>query len=275
MLPTLQDIWGLVAGNYLQIIDTLLVAVLLYYLFLYVRGTKTALVLQGLALIVAVYFVCQQLKLITVVFLLEKLLVIGPLAIIIIFAPEIRNLLEQAGKRSRIMGLFAPQENRRPEISLREELEEAVSYLAEHKMGALIVLRREDALEPQIVAGVSLDATVSDRFLVSLFERHNPMHDGAVLIQDGRVHSAGNILPISENTAIAAELGTRHRAAIGLSERTDALIVVVSEERGETSIVFNGRIARGLRGEQFTEQLSAVLEVNESFASLVPRTALL
>lgn len=271
----LQALGGLLAGNYLQIVDTLLVATLLYYLFVYVRGTKTALVLQGLALVVLVYFVCQRFNLITMVFILEKLLVIGPLAMIVIFAPEIRSLLEQAGKRSRLMGIFAPQEERRPEASLREELSEAVTYLAEHKMGALIVLQRDDSLDPLIVPGTPLDATLTDRFLISLFERHNPMHDGAVLIRGGRIDSAANILPISENAAIPGELGTRHRAAIGISERSDALIVVVSEERGEASIVFNGRIARALRGEQFTEQLSAILEVNESFASLVPRAALL
>jgi diadenylate cyclase len=179
--------------------------------------------------------------------------------------------MEQAGSRSRLLSFFTPEAQRREETPLREELGEAVQHLAEHKMGALILVEREESLEQHIVTGTALDAKLSDRLLVSIFERHNPLHDGAVIIRAGRVHSAGNILPISENTKLPGELGTRHRAAIGLSERCDALVVVISEERGEASIVFNGRIARALGVEQFAEQLSAILEVNESFASLVPR----
>jgi diadenylate cyclase len=268
----LRDLWGILAGNILQITDTLLVAVLFYYLLVYVRGTKTAMLLRGLLIFAAVYFVCQQFKLVTLVFILEKLMVVGPLALIVIFAPEIRQLMEQAGSRSRLLSFFAPESERpRTESALREELSEAVHYLAEHRIGALIVIEREDDTSQHTVQGTALDAKLSDRLMVSIFERHNPLHDGAVLIRDERVHSAGNILPISENANLPGELGTRHRAAIGLSERCDALVVVVSEERGEASIVFNGRIARPLSPGQFTEQLAAILEVNESFASLVPR----
>ncbi len=274
----MQDLKHLLTSNVFLIVDTLLVAVALYYILLYVRGTKTAVLFQSLIIIGTLYFLCQYFKLITLAFLLERLLLIGPIAVIVIFAPEIRALLERASRRSHFIELLIPQQPE-VEIELPEQAHvdlvvSAVGELAARRTGALIVFERSDALgDNLIVPGTRLDAVPSVRLLTSIFEEGNPLHDGALLIRDNRVHSAGNFLPISENTALAEELGTRHRAALGLAERTDAVVVVVSQQRGEISIAFYGRLARQLTIDQFAAQLHALLDPNENFATIVQRAA--
>lgn len=273
----MQDVWHLLTSNKSLIFDTLLVAVVLYYVLLYVRGTKTAVLLQALILIGTLYFLCEYFKLITLAFLLKQLLLIGPIAVLIIFAPEIRALLERASKRSHFIELLLPQQTEE-EIELPEQtyidiVIAAVGDLAAHRTGALLVIERNDSLDNLIVPGTRLDAVPSVRLITSLFEEGNPLHDGALLVRDNRLHSAGNFLPISESTALAPELGTRHRAGIGITEKSDAVAVVVSQERGEISIAFHGRLARHLTLEQFAVQLHALLEPNDNFATIVPRAA--
>jgi diadenylate cyclase len=268
----LEQLGALFSEYYRQILDTLLVAVILYFIFKYARGTKTALLLEALIVVGVVYFLCQHFKLITLVFLLERLLLLGPIAVIVIFAPEIRSLLELASRRSRLMEWLVPREVEvQPPTAFFDTLVDATGVLATQKMGALFVIERSERVDSYIVSGTRLDASPSGTLLRSIFEPRNPLHDGAVLIRADRIHSAGNFLPISESTNLDGALGTRHRAAIGLSERCDAVVVVVSEERGEISVVFNGRIARGLSQEQFAEQLGALLEPNDNFATAVPR----
>jgi len=272
-----QAAFDLVRSNGFLIADTLLVAVVTYYVLLYVRGTKTAILLQALIFIGTLYFLCQFFKFITLAFLLERLLLIGPIAVLVIFAPEIRHLLERASKRSHFIELLIPQdaveEVELPEQTYIDIVVSAIGDLAAQRIGALVVVERNDPIENLVVPGTRMDALPSARLLVSIFEEGNPLHDGAVLIRDNRLHSAGNFLPISENAALAPELGTRHRSALGLTERSDAVVAVVSNERGEISIAFNGRLARHLTLDQFASQLRALLEPNENFATIVPRTA--
>lgn len=270
----------LFSSNVYLIVDTLLVAVAMYYVLLNVRGTKTAVLLQALILIGTLYFLCQHFKFITMAFLLERLLLIGPIAVLIIFAPEIRALLERASKRSHFVELLLPQqaapdaEIELPEQTYIDLIVAAVEALAAHRTGALIAVERSDLLsESQIVPGTRLDAVPSVRLLTSIFEEGNPLHDGAVLVRDNRIHSAGNFLPNSENVLLPAELGTRHRAAIGLTEHTDAVVAVVSKERGEISLAFHGRLARQLTLPQFAEQLRVLLDPNENYVTTVPRAA--
>jgi diadenylate cyclase len=270
---SLDAIGSLLSEYSLQILDTLLVAVVLYYTFKYARGTKTALLLEALVIVGIVYFLCQHFHLITLVFLLERALLIGPIAVIVIFAPEIRSLLELASRRSRLMEWLAPREAEMPvqANSFFETLVDSAVLLGQQKLGALFVIERSERVDNYIVPGTRLDAVPSETLLRSIFEPKNPLHDGAVLIRADRIHSAGNFLPLSENATLDNALGTRHRAAIGLSERCDCIVLVISEERGELSIVFNGRIARGLTQQQFAEQLTALLDPNDNFATAVPR----
>ncbi len=257
-----------------QIVDVLAVAILFYYILIYARGTKVMLVVQGILVMSGFYVLCQQLKLITLVFIMDAVFVVGPLAIFILFVPEIRKVLENAGRRSRLFSIFAPESVVHKSSTLVETLTSTVFHFAQRRTGALIVLEGKDRLDEFIVPGTMIDAIPSERLLSSLFDRHNPLHDGAIIFSDGRVHSAGNFLPMTEVTFLASELGTRHRAAVGLTERCDAIVIVVSEERGEVSISYCGRLARRLGEEQFVEQLNALLDVNENFVSNLTRAAL-
>ncbi|MCB1220289.1 MAG: TIGR00159 family protein [Planctomycetales bacterium] len=257
-----------------QIVDVLAVAILFYYILIYARGTKVMLVVQGILVMSGFYFLCQYLKLITLVFIMDAVFTVGPLAIFILFVPEIRKVLESAGRRSRLFSIFTSDNHISENSSLVEVLTSTVYHFAQKRIGALIVLAVNDKLDEFIVPGTVIDGIPSERLISSLFDRHNPLHDGAIIMLEGRVHSAGNFLPMTEVTFLASELGTRHRAAVGLTERCDAIVIVVSEERGEVSISHSGRLARRLGEEQFVEQLNALLEPNENFASNLTRAAL-
>lgn len=270
----MQVIWQYISGNYLQIVDTLLVAVLFYYAFLLVRGTKAATVLQLMALLGILYVVCQYFKVITLGYIVEKTLVVGPIALFIIFAPEIRKILERAGKRSRLAGWLSEIEPANEDEELVDLIAETALALAESRTGALIVFEGEDRVDEYVVPGTVLDATPSRRLLMNIFDHNNSLHDGAVIIRDQRLHSAGNFLPISEDPLLDLEFGTRHRAAIGITERSSAVVIVVSEERGTVSIAFHGRLARDLTPGQFNDQLWALIERNENYSTPVPRAGM-
>ena len=249
----------------------MIVAVLFYYLLLLARSTKGRVVIGIIIAVDAMYVVCEYFQLVTLKFILDFVLKIGPLAVLVIFAPEIRKFLEQASKTNRLIEWFLPKEEEKIQQTVTEAIVDTVVELAGQKVGGLIIIERNEVVDDHLVPGAELQALPNPRMMVSLFDKHNPLHDGAILIRDDRVWSAGNFLPISESTFLGDDLGTRHRAAVGLSERCDAVVVIVSEERGELSVAFNGRLARSLNKEQFIEQLGAVTEPNENFATLVPR----
>jgi diadenylate cyclase len=274
----MAQLLSFLAENLAQLVDFTLVAILVYYILVFLRGLKTVAVLQGLVALAVVYLLCQYFKLITLVFIIEKILVVGPLIIFVVFAPELRKMLEALGKTSRFWSVLAPrstdnQEDSEPRVV--SATVDAAELLRQHRLGALLVFEGEDKVDDFIVPGTELDAVPSARLLFSLFNTYNPLHDGAVVIRDDRVHSAANFLPLSENARLDDDLGTRHRAAVGLTERCDALVVVVSEERGELSLAYGGRLARNLKLPQFLEQLRAVLEPNENFATLAPPSGLI
>jgi diadenylate cyclase len=274
----MAQLFSFLAENLAQLVDIALVAVVVYYFLVFVRGLKTAAVLQGLLAVAVLYLVCQYFKLVTLVFIIERVLVFGPLVFFIVFAPELRKMLEALGKTSRFWSLVAPRTTEGPydgDSKVIGATLEAAEHLQQQRCGALIVFEGQDRVDELIVPGTELDAAPSMRLLTSIFNSYNPLHDGAVLVRQDRVHSAGNFLPLSENAGLAEDLGTRHRAAIGLTERCDAVVVVVSEERGELSLAFGGRLARDLPRPQFAEQLRALLEPNENFTTLAPRSSLI
>jgi diadenylate cyclase len=253
------------------IADIVLVAVLFYYILKSVRGTKVAVVLQAAIVIGLIYFACRALDLITLLVILNAVIYLAPIALLVVFAPEVRKFFEELGRTSRMFSMVAASGAEGVDESVLEPISEAVMQMSETKTGALIIIETGGSVDDSIVAGTELDAQISEKLLLSIFNLHNPMHDGAVLIRDERIHSAGNILPISENTELDGSLGSRHRAALGLSERSEAVVIAVSEETGGISIAHRGRLARPLSGAQFVEQLGALAEPNEVFATLVPR----
>ncbi len=234
-------------------LDILLVAGGIYWLLLLIRGTRAIQILVGLIVLIALTLVSQLLELAALGLILERLLEPAVVIIVILFQNDIRRALARVGR-----GIF-PSFSNAQEIQVVEEIVRAAGSLSQRRHGALIVLERESNLGDLIEAGVAVDAALSKELLSSIFQPSSPMHDGAVVIQEGRVASAGCILPLTLRTDLPEGLGTRHRAAVGITEETDALVVVVSEETSSISVVLGGEMLRGLDAPRLRVVLREVL----------------
>lgn len=232
------------------VIDIVIVSVSIYWMLLLIRGSTAMTVLRGVAVLLIGAFVASRVFELRVVNWILRNSVAGLLiGLIIIFQPEIRRALERLG-RTGLRSVFGRAEHRDVvDMVVRSSLQ-----LARRNIGALLVLERETGLQEVIDTGIPLDAQVSSELLSTIFVTSSPLHDGAVVIRGDRVIAAGCTLPLSE-APLPAEYGMRHRAALGIAERTDAVIVVVSEERGEVSIASNGRMAPALDETQLSRQL--------------------
>lgn len=223
------------------ILDTLLVSFLIYRILLLVRGTRAEPMLLGLGIIVLVYMASRAFHLATLNWILGNFLGSVILVIVVLFQDDLRRALIKVG----LVPGFGSDSPKTWEISLKE-ISQAAAELAYRRIGGLIVVRREVGLEDYIEPAVKVDALVSHQLLVSIFLPTSPLHDGAVIIEGDRVVAAGAVLPLTFSPSVAKSYGTRHRAAIGLSERSDALIVVISEESGTISLIREGRISKDL-----------------------------
>jgi uncharacterized protein (TIGR00159 family) len=239
----LHETWAYLAANFDPFGDTLdilVVAVGVYWLLLLIKGTRAVQILVGLLLLIGTSAIAQLFQLTTLIWIFDHFLSSAVLIIIVLFQHDIRRMLARVGRG------VSPSAIRRQETQILEEVVRAAQTLAQKRVGALIAIERDTQLDDQVDAGLVLDAAVSKELLVSLFLPYSPLHDGAVLIQHGRVARAGCILPLSERQDLPQGLGTRHRAALGLGEETDAVLVVVSEETSEISVVSGGELRRGL-----------------------------
>jgi diadenylate cyclase len=237
-------------------IDILIVWFIIYRALLIIRGTRAAQMLAGIAIIIFAYFAAKQLELLTLYWILNTFLSSIFLIIIIIFQRDIRRALTQVG-RTPFTKSF---ENT---IHSMEEISEAADYMSRRRIGALIILARETGLKDFIDSGHLIDARLSKEILISIFQTNSPLHDGGVIIRLGRVLTAGCVLPLTKNPYISKKLGTRHRAAIGLSEESDAVIVVVSEETGIISLVQHGAITSGLDASSLKNRLETIFVPEE------------
>ncbi len=224
-----------------KLIDVLLVWLVLYYILKSLRkNVKMVLLFKGILFIFALKIVSDVFNLITIGFLLDYMIMWGPLALIIIFQPEIRNVLEQLG-RSQLLG-----RHKILTVDEREkvvyEITQALDYLKKMRIGALIVIERDTSLSEYIEKSKKLYADISSELLISIFFPNNPLHDGGVIIQGDKVTSAGAIFPTSDNVTISKRLGTRHRAALGISEETDCISIIASEETGRLSLAIGGEL---------------------------------
>jgi len=220
-----------------DILDILLVAIVLYRLLLMVKGTKAAQMLIGLAVLVVASIVAHYFNLITLDWLLQGFWGYIVIALIIIFQPEIRRALAKMGETPFLQAFTTAEE-----LKSIEEIVRATASLANRKIGALLVLERETDLRDFIEIGVPLEARVSRELLLSIFHPSSPIHDGAAIIRGNRVAAAGCFLPITLTADLKKTLGTRHRAALGITEETDAVSIVVSEETGSISLAMNGKL---------------------------------
>lgn len=234
-------------------IDILLVAAGIYWLLLLIRGTRAIQILVGLIVLIALSLGSQLFQLAALGLILDRLLEPAVLIMVILFQNDIRRALARVGRG------FFPSFSADQEIHVVEEIVRAAGALSQRRHGALIVLERESNLGDLIEAGIPVDARLSKELLASIFQPLSPMHDGAVVVQEGRVSSAGCILPLTLRTDLPEGLGTRHRAAVGITEETDALVVVVSEETAKISVVLGGEMLRGLDAPQLRVVLRDVL----------------
>ena len=257
-----------------DVIDILLVAFLFYKVMRFLRNTNAQKLFQGLVLLVAATLLTDVLKLNALRFLLESVMQVGILALVIIFQPELRKMLEQFGSQrlGRLFGLTRGQESKTTDAAILQTIE-AVNSLAWTKTGALIVFQRGDSLQHIINTGTTINADVNAELLKNLFYNKAPLHDGAVIIADGRIAAAGCILPLSGKQNISKDLGTRHRAGLGQSESFDSLSVIVSEETGGISLAEGGILKRHLAPEALERLLIAKLmpEEEEQKPTLVDR----
>ncbi len=223
-----------------DIIDIAIIAFVIYKLFSLLRNTRAEQVLKGLIFVLFFASIADILNLNTVSWVMNQFLTVALVFIIVVFQPELRSALERLGRGR---SLFSSEKIQRDERSI-DELVSAMSSLSRQKIGALVVLEREVGLSDIIESGTKLDSDISSELLINIFIPNTPLHDGAVIIRKNTIAAAACYLPLSSSNTIAKELGTRHRAAIGISEKSDCLVVIVSEETGSISVAENGKINR-------------------------------
>ncbi|HEY6538718.1 MAG TPA: diadenylate cyclase CdaA [Candidatus Dormibacteraeota bacterium] len=238
------------------VLDVLIIAFLAYRLLVLIRGTQAVQLLLGLLLIGALAAIANILNLPVLKFIFSNGGEVIVIAVVILFQPELRRALDQMGSLGRIrQGLLAPET-----AELKRDVDEivrAAMRLAESATGALIVLQGDIGLEEIARTGVRMDAILSAETLVTVFTYRSPLHDGAALVKRGRLVSAGCVLPLAEQTGVQGRVGTRHRAAMGLSQATDAAVVIVSEESGRVSLALGGELQRELDADALTNRLGA------------------
>ncbi|WP_153732344.1 diadenylate cyclase CdaA [Sporosarcina obsidiansis] len=253
-MPGLEQVTTLAPMEILKnIVDVLLVWFVLYKLITIIKGTKAVQLLKGIFVIVIGRYVTEWLGLKTVQWMMEEVLRWGFLAAIIIFQPELRRALEQLG-RGRLFARTAMQEEEERD-RLVSAFSKSVSYMAKRRIGALITIEKETGLSEYIETGIPMNSHITSELLINIFIPNTPLHDGAVIVTKNRIAAAACYLPLSESPFISKELGTRHRAALGISEVTDAVTIIVSEETGAVSLTVGGDINRNLDMEEFEKLL--------------------
>lgn len=238
-----------------RIIDIVIVWWLLYRLMMLIRGTKAVTLLRGVGIVIAVKLISWYVGLTTISWLTDQIINWGVIALVVVFQPEIRRGLEHLGRSA----LFKQKQAYQQETRLINELDDAIQYMSKRHIGALISIEMETGLEEYIETGIKIDAEVSSQLLINTFIPNTPLHDGAVIIKDARLAAAAAYLPLSDNPTIPKELGTRHRASVGISEVTDALTIVVSEETGDVSITRNAELMQSLSREDYRKYLTRQL----------------
>ena len=244
--------------GFIDIIDILIVAVIVYELLLLTRHTRGSALLKGLFLLLVISFLSNMLGLVSLNWLLNYILANGAIVVVILFQPEFRKALERMG-RSRLMTKKSKKQGLDDDRELLvAEIMQTLTDLSKRRVGALIVFEQQTGLEDVIETGTRLNASISAPLLENIFEPNTPLHDGAVVIRDDIVEAAACILPLAEASGVSRELGTRHRAAVGISENTDAIVLIVSEETGIISMARDGELTRPMSVSDLSELLNQI-----------------
>lgn len=256
-------------------IDILLVALIIFYVIRMIRDSRAEQLMKGLLVLLVAYFFSWLFNFVTVKYLLQLLFDNGLLVLVVIFQPELRRILEKtANSRSglpSVFSIFSGEEKERYALELNRSISAvtgAARTLRQLKMGALIVFERKTKLGEIVNTGTVIDAVPTEELVANIFFNKAPLHDGAMIIRDGKVYAAGCILPLTDNQHISRELGTRHRAGVGMSENSDAVVVIVSEETGNISVAVGGKLERDFTPEslrvKLSNELAPVSEADEN-----------
>ncbi len=253
-----------------DVLDILIVAFLFYKLLGFIRETRAEQLAKGILILIIVAVIANLLNLYTLQWILSNLVNVGLIAIVIIFQPELRRLLENLG-RNKLINNFSGIDLEEAE-QITEEIKKALLRMSRTRTGALIVIERETTLTDIIETGTVIDASISSEMIGNIFYEGAPLHDGALIIRGDKLKAAGCVLPLTEDKKLSKELGTRHRAGIGITENSDALVFIVSEESGIISKAEDGRLERRLDGKRIEEILSN-LYIVEDKDSLIERVS--
>lgn len=256
------DYSNLFTWNNLSIaLDVLIIWYLVYRLIMLIRGTKAVQLAKGIVFIFIVRIVAGLLQLHAVTYIVDQIVSWAVIGIIVIFQPEIRRGLERLGRTPFFSGRGESAHDK--SVKMVKELDKAIQYMSKRRIGALITIQQDTGLDDYIETGIKLDADITGELLINIFIPNTPLHDGAVIINNNRIAVAAAYLPLSDNSMIPKRLGTRHRAAVGISEVTDAVTIVVSEETGGVTITKNGRFLLDLTQDEYLKYLNAQLVPKE------------
>lgn len=243
-------------------IEILILAVIIYHIAIWIRNTRAWMLLKGLALLGLVALVAAIFQLNVILWLFEKTIGVGVTLLVVVFQPELRHALEQLGQKKIIntFNFFDDTKDKMERFSDKtiDCIIKAVYNMAKAKTGALIVIEKDVVLSEYERGGISLDSNISSELIMNIFEHNTPLHDGAVLIRGNKIVSATCYLPLSDNLHLSKELGTRHRAGVGISEVSDSLTIIVSEETGKVSIAVGGKITRNINADSLRKRLKSL-----------------
>ena len=245
-----------------DVVEVFIIAFLLYHIMLWIKNTRAWALLKGLLVIGAFVLIAVFFKMNTILWIVTNLFSIAAIAIVVVLQPELRKALEELGRKNLFSSILtfdvSKTDNGRLSDRTINEIVKASVEMGKVKTGALIVIQNAQPLNEYERTGIDVDGIVSSQLLINIFEHNTPLHDGAVIVRENRVTAATCYLPLSDNMALSKELGTRHRAGVGISEATDSMTVIVSEETGKISVAYLGELSRGLDAERLREMLRSI-----------------
>ncbi len=254
-----------------DILEVFIIAFLVYHILVWARNTRLWSLLKGVIVILVFILVCALLNMSTILWIVERVFSIAIIAMVVILQPELRKALEELGRKnffSNVLSLGDVKSEGRFSDKTLNEITRACVEMAKVRTGALIVIEQNHPLTEYERTGIDVDAIVTSQLLINIFEHNTPLHDGAVIVRGDRITSATCYLPLSDNMGIGKELGTRHRAGIGVSEATDCFVIIVSEETGKISVAYEGELERALDSDRLRERLRVLQDKREEEAPI-------
>lgn len=253
------------AIRWTDVVEVLVIAVLFYYILVWVKNTRAWSLLKGVVVVLLFFVFAAIFNMTTILWIAENVFAIAVTAIVVILQPELRRALETLGRKNILASILPFETNKAQEGKISQqtilELARACTEMSRAKTGALIVIENGQGLDDYCRTGIDVDGIVTNQLLINIFEHNTPLHDGAVIIRGNRVLSATCYLPLSDSMNLGKELGTRHRAGVGISEVTDSVTIIVSEETGKISVAYEGKLERNVTAERLKDRIDAIINV--------------